>query len=208
MIMKIQGLAGRAAAILLMACGSMVCAQAATVTVDVEAMENSTSGTGAAGMPTLLLSSGQTVTITASPLDTWGAGPPYRISNADGLNGDIYAVAGDDSGAVPGALIGTSFGDWTQNGLTAPYGSLVGQIGSGSLFLIGLSETFVAPASGLLNLFYFDSNNDDNFGQIAVTVSAVPLPAAGWLLFSGLAAFGAFGRRRRVIDAGHPVAVA
>ena len=208
MITKIQRLTAQTVAALLMTCGSMAGAQAATVTVDVKAIENSTSGSGAAGMPTLLLSPGQTVTITASPLDTWGAGPPYRISNADGLNGNIYAVAGDDSGSAPGELIGTSFGAWTQNGLSAPYGSLVGQIGSGSFFLIGLSETFIAPASGLLNLFYFDSNNSDNFGQISVTVSAVPLPAAGWLMLSGLAAFGAFGRRRRAFDAGHPVAAA
>ena len=87
-------------------------------------------------------------------------------------------------------------------------GSLVGQIGSGSFFLIGVSETFAAGTSGLLKLFYFDSNNYDNFGQISVTVSAVPLPAAGWLMLSGLAAFGAFGRRRRVVDAGEPVAAA
>ncbi|MFO1375906.1 MAG: VPLPA-CTERM sorting domain-containing protein [Steroidobacteraceae bacterium] len=181
-------------------------ALASTVTLDVKAYDNSTSG--GTGVNTLSLTSGQLVTVTASPLDTWGAGPPYRISNADGLTGDIYAVSGDDSGASPGTKIGESFGNWSQNGLSAPYGSLVGQIGSGSFFLIGVSETFAAGTSGLLKLFYFDSNNYDNFGQISVTVSAVPLPAAGWLMLSGLAAFGAFGRRRRVVDAGEPVAAA
>lgn len=181
-------------------------ALASTVTVDVKAYDNST--TGGIGVDTLSLTSGQLVTVTASPLDTWGAGPPYRISNADGLTGDIYAVAGDDSGATPGTLIGQSFGNWSQNGLSAPYGSLVGQIDSGAFFLIGVSETFTAGTSGLLKLFYFDSNYYDNFGQVSVTVSAVPLPAAGWLMLSGLAAFGAFGRRRRVVDTGLPVAAA
>lgn len=41
-----------------------------------------------------------------------------------------------------------------------------------------------------------------------IGAAAVPLPAAGWLMLSGLAAFGAFGRRRRVVDAGEPVAAA
>ena len=183
---------GALAGLVLLAASSS--ALAATITVDVKAYDNSTSG--GTGVPTLTLTTGQVVTVTTSALDTWGAGDPPRISNADGLNGNIYAVAGDDSGAAPGTLIGVSYGDWSQNGLDAPYGSLVGQIGAGAFFLIGVSETFTAATSGVLNLFYFDSNNGDNFGQISASVSAVPIPAAGWLMLSGLAALGAFGRRR------------
>ena len=184
-------------------------AVAETGNFSVRALENSTSG--GVGLATFDLVAGQQFNVTADAADLWNAGALPRWSNADGLVGNLTYTSGTDA-EVPavanGTLIGQPFPNWSQGGLVAPYGSLVGQIGGGNFFLIGTHFSGTAGASGTLKLFYFDSNNYDNFGQISVTVSAVPLPAAGWLMLSGLAAFGAFGRRRRVVDAGEPVAAA
>ena len=173
-------------------------APAAVVTVDAQA--NSTSG-GSGVSTGMSFGLGEAFSVTAALTDLWSAGPLPRWSNASGLTGDLYATGSDESSQPLNTLIGQSFGNWTQNGLTAPYGALVGRLGAaGSYFLIGTNFTGTAGQGGLgiglLELFYFDSNNGDNTGEISATVSAVPIPAAGWLLVSGLVGFAALGRRR------------
>ena len=84
-----------------------------------------------------------------------------------------------------------------QNGLSAPYGSLVGQIGNGSFFFIGTNYNGVAAASGTLSLYYFDSNYEDNTGSIVANVSAVPEPSTWAMLILGFAGVGFMGYRRR-----------
>jgi hypothetical protein len=156
-------------------------AHAATYTVD--AYANSTSG--GSGVSTITLTAGQQFTVTASPNDLWNAGPLPRWSNADGLVGDLKATGTDESGQSAGTLIGQDFGLYSQGGLTAPYGSLVGQIGAGNFFFVGTNYTGSASAAGTLNLYYFDSNNGDNYERIAANVN-VPEPGAIMLLVTGL----------------------
>ncbi|MBK7006139.1 MAG: hypothetical protein IPH37_14240 [Burkholderiales bacterium] len=90
----------------------------------------------ASGVATLALTAGQQFSVSVAADDLWNAGALPRWSNADGLNTTLLYTASTDS-QVPVNAIGTVIGDniygnWTQNGLTAAYGTLVGQFNSGS----------------------------------------------------------------------------
>jgi hypothetical protein len=156
-------------------------ARAITVVDTVDAFGNSSSG-GIGLLTGVSLTFGQAFSVSAGANDLWSAGALPRWSNADGLTGIRLANASDDSGQAPGTIIGTNFGTWTQHGFSAPFGSLVGEIGgSGIFFLVGTNFSGVANASGQLALYYWDSNNGDNTGSIAATItaSAVPGPIVG-----------------------------
>ena len=72
---------------------------------DVYAYNNSSGGTG---VTTISLAAGQSFTVTANPNDLWSAGALPRFSNANGLTGNLYASAADDSGQSVGTLIGVN----------------------------------------------------------------------------------------------------
>ncbi len=158
----------------------------------IDAYLNSSSGGSA--VSTISLASGQQFIVSVPTSDLWSAGGLPRWSNADGLVGDLYATGSDESGLYAGALIGQSFGTYTQDGFTAPYGALVGRIG-GNYMLLGTSFSGVAPSSGTLELMYWDSNNGDNSEHVTANVQAVPEPAS--LAALGLGALGILKRRRR-----------
>src|SRR5262245_57756584 len=89
----------------------------------VDAKLNST--TGGTGAATLVFTAGDAFSVFVDPTDLWNAGALPRWSNADGIDGpDLIATGSDDSGQLAGTVIGSDiFGDWTQGGLTAPFGS-------------------------------------------------------------------------------------
>lgn len=166
---------------------------------NVKALENSTTGgTGVAVGFTV----GDAFTVTVDPTDLWNAGALPRWSNADGLILGSPSVTGgytDVSGDVlPGGTIGPgTFPNWTQGGLNAPYGALVGSWDNGTnFFLIGTSYTGSATAN-ILKLYYFDENNGDNTGSINVNVAAVPEPESYAMLLAGLGLVGFSARRRK-----------
>jgi hypothetical protein len=145
---------------------------ASATTVVVDALVNSSSG--GTGLNTgVTLTAGQVFAVSSSLNDLWSAGALPRYSDANGLIGPRFATPADDSGQPTGTQIGDNFGLWTQAGYSAPYGSLVGLIG-GTYQELGANFAGSAWNSGPLQLFYWDSNNADNFGNIKVDISAAP----------------------------------
>lgn len=178
------------------ALASAAIGSANAVSFDVDAYANSSSG--GTGVATVALTAGEAFSVTVDPNDLWSAGTLPRWSNADGLVGDRYATGTDDSLLPVGTQIGQTFPLWTQDSFTAPYGSLVGVIG-GVHLLLGTSYAGVAPATGTLNLFYWDSNNGDNSEKITANVqSNVPDTGSSLALLGGAAiAVGTLRRRFR-----------
>ena len=170
---------------------------ASAATFVVQALANSS--TGGTALSTVALAAGQAFTVTSSTNDLWSAGALPRFSDANGLTGDRFATAADDSGQAVGTQIGTNFGSYTQSGFTAPYGAMVGRINS-TYFLVGSAFAGVAATAGTLELFYWDSNNGDNTGQISADVTAlaaaVPEAATWSMLIAGFGLVGVSLRRR------------
>ena len=180
------------------AVGLLAASTAESAVYVVGAQANSSSGgTGAA---TLSLTSGQAFTVAVAPDDLWSAGALPRWSNADGLTHALFATGSDNSGEAAGTLIGQDWGTWTQHGLTAAYGTLVGEIG-GVFKVIGSSFSGAAWGTGILNLYYWDENNHDNAGAVDAFVtaggSAVPEPATWAMMIGGFALAGQALRKRQ-----------
>ncbi len=170
-------------------------AAAASITVDVLALEHSSSHNINDGLLVGSVTAGDLLTISVNTDDLWSAGDLPRWSNANGINGpDLLATGSDDSGQAANVLIGRDqFGDHTQHGLTAPFGTLVGRIDT-TYFVVGTFFSGPAPATGDLRLFYWDSNYADNSESVRATVRGVA-PEPGTLALFGLAAFAGLRRR-------------
>lgn len=114
------------------------------------------------------------------------AGHTYQLS---------AEVSGNQRGAVANNLI-FGFSDTFNVPLAAQ--TILG-IASGSPFTL-YSVLFTPTTAATAEVFFYDILGTNNVGPIldnvSVTDTAVPLPAAAWLMLSGLVALGAVARRR------------
>jgi hypothetical protein len=183
-----------------LAAGMTFAGSAGAAVYVVDAFANSSSG--GTGVNSLTLNAGDLFTVFVDSDDLWNAGALPRYSDADGLDGDRLATASDDSGQPVGTLIGTDFGFWVQHGLSARYGSLVGELG-GVYQVLGTNFSGPAWNTGTLRLYYWDSNFGDNTGNISANITAaIPEPASWALMIGGFGMAGAMLRRHRSLAAG------
>jgi hypothetical protein len=121
----------------------------------VKAMENSVSG--GVGLNTgIHVEPGQLLVISADPRDVWSGGAVDKTSNANGL----------------GNPMGGNYGQFTRGSQSFLYGSLVGSFDGGLTFFgIGTNLTMTIVTSGTLALYHWDSNHQDNSGQVRVVVA-------------------------------------
>lgn len=177
----------------------LISSQANATSFTVEALANSTNGGygGGTGLDTnIYYSAGDFLSVSVDPNDLWSAGNLPRWSDADGLIGDLYATGSDESGQPIGTKIGTNKGLYTYQGVSLPYGTLVGEI-DGNYFKLGTSFAGEAPASGYLKLYYWDSDRDNNRGAVTANINAVPEPSTLLLLGGGMVGLVSFRLRRK-----------
>ena len=103
-------------------------------------------------------------------------------------------ISGNQRG---GSADNVTFGflDSSTNAVVAS--STISSLAPGAPFALR-SLVFTGAADRSVKIF-FEDTGADNVGAILdnVSLTAVPLPAAAWLLLSGLAGLGVFGRRRK-----------
>lgn len=146
-----------------------------------------------AGMSTVSLTAGQSFTVTSSTDDMWSLGGLPRWCDADGLVAR-YATGTDESGESAGTQIGADFGDLMLGSQTFRYGTMVGTLDDATFFAVGSNYSGVAPVSGTLKLFIWDTPSGDNSHSIEANVAAVPEPAS--MIALGLGALGLLQRRK------------
>jgi len=179
---------------LLLAGTVLIASQASAAVFVVDSAANSS--TGGVGLETFAVAAGQTLRVSSSTNDLWSLGALPRFTDGNGLTGNRFATALDDSGQSVGTLIGRNFGLYTQAGYSAPYGALVGEIG-GVFKLLGANGLHTAWGTGTLKLYNWDSNRNDNTGAISFKVAVVPEPGTWALLIAGFGLVGATLRQRR-----------
>jgi hypothetical protein len=106
---------------------------------------------------------GQTLMITADPTDTWAGGAsPDLTSNANGVSNPL----------------GKGGGIYTRNNCGFHGGSLIGSLDGGKTFFpVGTHTTFPVLGPGTLSLYYWDTANQDNSGDVRVDVTVADTAA-------------------------------
>ena len=135
---------------------------------------------------------------------TDAAGTMYTTATFNLVAGTTYQLTADVSGNQLGGTYPARGPDSLSFGFLSG-GVPVAQTGSTAFISTILASQpftpvslFFTPTSNVSASIFFGAGGGDNVGPILdnVSLAAVPLPAAAWLLLSGLVGFGALGRRK------------
>jgi hypothetical protein len=137
----------------------------------------------------------------ASAIGGLTAGAQANAGQAAGVN-PAQTLATTDNGYIAVTNLGTQFGSTFQN--------IFGTAGGPAVNFYQFTQTSASPAGVATSLQYANANGAATFsldtsGDLVFTVpgggAPVPLPAAAWLLGSGLLGLAGIGRRRAAAKA-------
>jgi hypothetical protein len=123
----------------------------------------------------------------ATNLATYAVGKTQFLDLRSALTASVASGGlGLTDAQIPAKLEGLAFGqDVVISGVTK------------HTLYVANDNDFIPGTAGPNNFYVFAFDSTDLPNYVAQDISAVPLPAAGWLLVSGLGALGAAARRRR-----------
>lgn len=131
---------------------------------------------------------------TGQTLTDPGDGNPNGFFNPAGISG--FSVANVLAGLLQFSF-NTSGGNQTVLNGANPNNTNPASLGVN--FFASFADLANSRTGSVLYLFFDDdgANNDDNHDDLVIRVSAVPVPAAGFMLFGALGGLAALRRRRR-----------
>lgn len=128
-------------------------------------------------------------------------GSSYTVNGTNGswgnLAGDSLTTTTDGLRNLAGRV--NSDGTVTLYAVTSTAGSILGDAGADPNKLVAITDNLSATSASQVTGEDYTTLQTAALGQVlrGVAIAPVPLPAAGWLLLSGLGGLGVMSRRRR-----------
>lgn len=125
-------------------------------------------------------------------------GSQYTVRGTGGLTGDSLSMYTDGLRNLAGRV--NSNGTVSLYAVTSTIGSALGDAGADPNKLVSIVDCLACTTAAQVAAEDFTTLQTAALGQVfrGVAVEPVPLPAAAWLLLSGVGALGAGARRRRI----------